>query len=332
MKKTTFLILLCICFIINIKTESYGQSPADERIHMGDPFVLLDNGVYYLYGTTSNSGFKAWKSTNLKKWIPLGNVYTRTEKSWGNNSFWAPEVCRYRGKYYLTYSANGVNEKAKFKLCLAVADKPDGPFIDVKTPWIEFSDWACIDASLFIDNDSVPYLFFNKVGVVNEPWHLYGIIYMVCLSKDLMSAITEPKLVAQAEEPWEEMDPKYKSSCNEGSFVFRYNNKYYLTYSSGHYLSQKYGIGYSTADSPFGPWKKSPNNPLVQSDLANGISGPGHNSITWSPDKKTMYMVYHVHADPIKPGSDRIVLISKMKMGDNEDLTILKPTVLKQKK
>jgi len=322
--KNTLILMLCIVFIVSYDTNSYGQYSVDRNIHMGDPFVLLDNGAYYLYGTTGGAGFKAWKSTNLMNWEPLRNVFTRTEKSWGNSSFWAPEVCSYRGKYYMTYSASGINEKGKFKLCLAISDRPEGPFTDIKTPWLEFSDWSCIDASLFIDNDSVPYLFFDKVGVIEDPWHLFGIIYMVRLTEDLMTAETAPELVAQADQQWEEMDPKYKSSCNEGAFVFRSNNKYYLTYSSGHYLSQKYGIGYSTADSPFGPWTKSPDNTLVKTDIEKGISGPGHNSITWSPDRKIMYLVYHGHADPDQSGGDRQVFIDKIIIDDNGSLKIIR--------
>lgn len=326
MKKTLCYLLFSLCALAT-HIDVYSQNPVGNNLHLGDPFVLLDNGTYYMYGTTGDQGFKAWKSSDLKKWESLGNVYTRTDHSWGRNSLWAPEVASYKGKYYMTYSANGIDKNAGFKLCLAVADRPEGPFNDLKTPWIEFQDWACIDAHIFVDTDGTPYLFFNKVGVVPEPWHLYGIIHMVRLSNDLLTAETEPKLVVQAEQPWEEMDPKYKSSCNEGAFVFKHANKYYLTYSSGFYASPKYGIGYATADSPYGPWTKSPDNPLVESSERIGVSGPGHNSITWSANGKTMYMVYHVHANPLKPSGDRLVFIDKLKVNKKGQLKLMGPTV-----
>ena len=99
-----------------------------------------------------------------------------------------------------------------------------------------------------------------------------------------------------------------------------------MTYSSGIYSSPAYGIGYNTASSPLGPWTKSPSNPLVCSDATIGVSGPGHNNIVASPDGKELFVVYHAHADPAKPGAARNVNIDRLVIEPDGSLRLLGPT------
>ncbi len=99
-----------------------------------------------------------------------------------------------------------------------------------------------------------------------------------------------------------------------------------MTYSSGHYASPAYGIGYATAPSPLGLWTKSPANPLVASDSAVGVSGPGHNSITTSPDGAELFMVYHAHADPQNPSGNRTVNIDRLVVAPDGALKLIGPT------
>jgi beta-xylosidase len=291
------------------------QQLPTEAIHLGDPFALRVDSTYYLYGTRdTDRGFPVYRSEDLQHWETLGYAYRRTDRSYGRRAFWAPEVTAYRGKYYMTYSAIGPVDSLGYRLCLAESPTPAGPFIDLRTPWLTYPGWKTIDAHIFIDRDDTPYLFFNRVGIRGQGRQMYGNIYVVQLSEDLTRAETKPKLVVAASQPWEAADPQYNSNANEGAFVFREGDTYYLTYSSGHYKSPRYGIGVATAPSPLGPWTKSEANPLLQSDYAVGRSGPGHASITTSPDGRTRYLVYHVHADPDNPGPDRTVRVVELRI------------------
>lgn len=132
-------------------------------------------------------------------------------------------------------------------------------------------------------------------------------------------------MVSEPEQPWEEMDPNLKSLCNEGAFVFKEKDTYYMTYSAGHYASPKYAIGYATAKKPLGPWVKAKDNPLIQQNTDENISGPGHNSITLSPDGKERFIVYHIHHDPQKPGGNREVCINRLVIGKDKTLKVLGP-------
>jgi beta-xylosidase len=297
---------------------------------MGDPFVMKHKDIYYLYGTTAP--FQCWQSSNLVDWDYAGRAYTKTVESWGTGSFWAPEVIPYRGKFYMVYSCKQPDGEG-FRLCLAVAEKPAGPFIDRYTPW--FDDGSSnIDGHIFIDKDGTPYLFFDKVGVVGEPWkgsehgHLYGIIYGVQLKRDLSAVIGEPVECVKADQEWElgTTPGHMPSHCDEGAFVLRLGDTYYLTYSAGHYTDPLYGIGYATASAPLGPWRKGSDNPLVRRDLAAGVSGPGHSCVTTSPDGTELFLVYHAHANIEKPSGDRTVNIDRLTFNEDGRLKLLGPT------
>ena len=320
-------------------TGTYTNPIAGGEIRMGDPFVLFHHGVYYLYGTTRNFG--CWRSENLVDWSYAGPAYQTDRNEWATGNFWAPEVQYYQGKFYMIYSAQGPDlrptaspeqtDSKKFMwICLAVSEAPEGPFVDLKTQLFT-DDESCIDGSLFFDKDGTPYVYFVRVGVVGNPFaepstgYMYGKIYVAPLSKDLTQLAGDPVLCVQADQSWEQARSMF-SRCTEGPFVFKQGDRYYMTYSFYHYAKPEYGIGYATATSPLGPWTKGANNPLVTQNLAIGVSGPGHNSVTVSPDGKELFMVYHVHADPDKPGGNRNVNIDRLTVTPDGQLQLTGPT------
>jgi beta-xylosidase len=296
---------------------------------MGDPFVVRYGKTYYLTGTTdAGKGFRLWSSSNLVDWKPRGFAYTRGKGSWGERSFWAPELFRHRNRYYLVYSANrkDVNDgKGGFRICLAVADRPAGPYRDLYAPWCD-PGYSCIDGHVFIDSDGTAYLYLAKVGVIRKPkFKLYGAIHAVRLKGDLSGPAGEPVLCTKADQPWE-TPAKGRSLCNEGAFVLRRDGRYYMTYSANHYAEPFYGIGYATAASPLGPWRKAPDNPLLRRDKDAGVSGPGHCSITTSPDGRETFIVYHAHADPDRPSGRRTVNIDRLILRKDGGLKVIGPT------
>lgn len=64
---------------------------------------------------------------------------------------------------------------------------------------------------------------------------------------------------------------------------------YLLTYSANNYEASNYGVGFATAKSPFGPFRKSSNNPILSQkpDAEIPIYSTGHGSIVASPAKHT---------------------------------------------
>ena len=79
----------------------------------------------------------------------------------------------------------------------------------------------------------------------------------------------------------------------EGSTTFKLGGTYYLTYSANNWESPSYGVGYATAPSPLGPFKKYSGNPILSQDPAIGMYSTGHGSLAFSPYGGEMYYVHH---------------------------------------
>jgi GH43 family beta-xylosidase len=293
--------------------------------HIGDPFVLrAPDGMYYCYATSAADGFKAWTSPDLVRWTEIGYVYQRNDDSWGESDFWAPEVVYYAGKYFMHYSARwGKNQS--LRIGAAAADSAGGPFVDVfNRPMFDFG-YAAIDGHVLIDDDGSNYFYYARdcsENVIDGRHESH--LYVARLNDDLVSLPGEPLLITKPEQEWEcRSGPEW--FWNEGPFVVKHNDKYYLLYSANFYASRDYSVGYAVAENPMGPFIKSPQNPVLVS-TSTEISGPGHNSVTTSPDGSELFIVYHVHTDPQNPSGDRQVCIDRMRFRKDGSLYVIGPT------
>lgn len=310
------------------KEHSYNnplKTTDGKAIEMGDPFVYEHEGMYYMTGTTGLSdgqGFAYYSSPDLITWTYRGVLYRKPQNHKGTDAFWAPEVKYYKGKFYMTYSCY-MPESELAETCLAVSETPNGPFEDLYTPWVDFG-YSVIDGHIFVDDDSAVYLYFSR----NDSGDGIGIgtNYVVKLKEDLSGVDGEPTLVSEASQEWEKVNWD-KNRCNEGPSVFKENDLYYMTYSANDTGFEDYGVGVATAEHPLGPWTKYEDNPLMTTDLTNGISSPGHNSIVTAPDGNR-YIIYHRHTDPAaeKPNWDRVVCMDKLYIDDHGKLQMIGPT------
>jgi beta-xylosidase len=110
----------------------------------------------------------------------------------------------------------------------------------------------------------------------------------------------------------------------------KYKDTYYLTYSANNVGGPNYSIGYATAKNPLGPYVKANNNPIVQKNIDKGgiVSGTGHSSITFSPDGKEMFCVYHGRTPAT--GNKRVLFIDRMKILSNGQLVVYGPNTESQ--
>lgn len=297
-------------------------------VRIADPFVYKHKKVYYLVGTTAaaeSAGFDYYTSTDMVVWKYAGPLFRKAEGHFGVGAFWAPEVEYYKGKFYMTYSC--LDAKRGILLsCLAVSDTPEGPFKELYTPWFDLG-YSAIDCHIFVDDDKArtPYLYFSKNG--NQDGYGYGENYVVALKQDLSGFAGEPRLVSRASQPWEKVRWDV-NRCNEGVFVFKKGNTYYMTYSANDTGFSNYGVGVATASNPLGPWTKYEDNPLMTTDLTQGVSSPGHNSMVESPSGREWFIVYHRHADPngSRPSFDRVVCIDRLYVDKTGKLKMVGPT------
>lgn len=267
-------------------------SVKEHCLPIADPYILYYNDCYYAYGTNAQ-GFAVYLSSDLKHWRRNEVMALSPEDSWGDKGYWAPEVYYIPSlkKFYMYYT---VNEQ----VCVATSDSPEGPFVqDVKKPL-----WGVeknIDPSLFIDSDGKAYLYFVRFTGGN-------VIWCAELNADLKSLKEETLTKCiEAREGWE----RKQAVVAEGPSVLKRDGVYYLLYSANHFESRDYAVGYATASSPMGPWKKYPGNPILRrdSEKAGGLVGTGHGAPFPGKDGKYRY-VYHAHANQteVQPRSSYI--------------------------
>ncbi|MCJ7842883.1 glycoside hydrolase family 43 protein [Lederbergia sp. NSJ-179] len=295
--------------------------------------MKASHGTYYLYATSAPDGFLAWSSDNLIDWKEVGYVYRSGPESWGHQNFWAPEVIEYKEKYYMHYTARW-KKNDSLRIGVAVSESPVGPFVDVQNqPMFDFG-YACIDANIFIDDDGKKYMYYSRdcsENIVDGCYesHIYGIE----LHDDLVSLKSDPVLLTKPEQKWEKKSGPDRL-WNEGPFVLKRNDLYYLMYSANCFADKEYAVGYATSENPLGPFTKFADNPILEYvDIDNEeviVSGPGHNSITVSPDGSELYIVYHTHSNPLKGGEDRQVFIDRMGFNEDGSLFVNGPTFSEQ--
>lgn len=365
MKNLLFLNLFLVVFSFQqpvaqetISSKSTYSNPLP--VKFGDPYVLRDNGMYYMYGTGggAKNGFSAYSSADLVNWEPLGQVYFSTKDSWGIGAFWAPEVYKVNDKYYMFFSAqwkvNPTNELENFKIGIAVADKPEGPFVDLSDKPLFDPGYPIIDANVFFDENGKTYLYYSRCCYkhaveseiatmakekgwfkeIEESW-----VYGIEMKPDFSGVIGEPVLLLRPPVSLTDKQAEWESRSvtsrevnrrwTEGSVTFKKGNTYFIMYSANHFAGQNYAVGYATSTSPLGHFRKASNNPVLQKNTGRGgsVTGTGHNSITYSPDKKEMFCVYHGRTTAT--GDERVVFIDRMKV-EGQKLTVSGPTTSPQ--
>lgn len=308
-KVKTFIVILSLVLVLGAcdmdkGTGVYYENPIGEMTDIGDPFVLKDEGTYYMYATSiPDIGFYVWQSDNLVDWSEPQIAYDilNQKEGWAVGDFWAPEVFKQDDAYYMTYSAR--NRDDSLRIAIAKSDSPLGPFIDQNNDLVKEAG-SYIDGHIFKDDDGQAYLYYSKDNYENiiDGKHVSQILVQK-LSDDLLSLEGEAKTILSPEQAWEH--PEWDYQWNEGPFMLKHKDEYYLMYSAGFYGDETYAIGYAKSDDPMGDFTKSEDNPILATDLEKGISGPGHNSVTLGLDDETMYIVYHIHTDPENPSGDR---------------------------
>ena len=246
-----------------------------KTVPLADPYILLYDDMYYIYGTNIGNGFDVYYSKDLEYWERASALSLSHTNSYGNKNFWAPEVYYVEREktFYLFYSTEE-------HICVATSDSPLGPFKqDEKKP---IRDEKGIDTSVFFDEDGKAYLYFVRFTDGNVIW---------CAElEDNLKEIKEETLTQciKAEETWESIEGKVA----EGPSVFKKDGLYYMLYSANDYRSQDYAVGFATSDTPFGPWKKYEENPVLHKN--NGLAGVGHGAPFYDKEGNMRY-VLHAH-------------------------------------
>lgn len=215
---------------------------------MRDPSICLaSNGTYYLTGTTGEGSIRVWESRDLKKWDPLGVVWSiKKDGTWQSKrhaekkchvpewckatgpQVWAPEIHWIKDTFWIPYSLNC----CCCGLLKSTTGRIEGPYVDVKTdePLIPRN----IDASLFQDDDGKVYYVYQN-GIVAR------------MKEDMSSLDENPCLLKPAD---------FKHVGHEAACLIKIGGKYHLLCAEwfGEGKERTYDCMAASSDSLYGPY------------------------------------------------------------------------------
>ena len=156
------------------------------NIMMRDPFLLYENGVYYMYGTTPGQGVRGYYSTDplLEGWYGPYTLFAGSEE-WGDE-YWAPEVHKVGSYYYLFVTMKPAASNYRGTYILRNTS-PLGTY----EPWtngpITPPDANCLDGTLHFEG-STPWLVYVNEHTNFNP--MVGRIHAVQLAADLKTRVS----------------------------------------------------------------------------------------------------------------------------------------------
>ena len=216
-----------------------------DEIRIRDPFILTDKeaGCYYMYGTTNlvdgslvaYPKFSVYKSYDLESFEEPRVIFDGAEYGfWADRDFWAAEVHKYNGRYYLFGSCKAEGKCRTTEIF--VSDTPDGMYVPVSKNNITPEGWECLDGTLWVEGGK-PYMVFSHEWVQVRD----GEIWAVELSDDLSSPVGEPfKLFSASDNPnVSALDGMSGCYVTDGPFLYREDEKVKMIWSSfyeGRYL------------------------------------------------------------------------------------------------
>jgi len=318
MKKLKFLVVVfCIGILCSfagvsqfnkIKTQNENQTQPnsdivgneDAEIFYADPTIFVKDGKYYLTGTRDGSplGFAVLVSDNLKEWsVPVdSSIYMILEKGnhvYGKDGFWAPQIFEINNEFLFAYTANE-------QVALAKSASILGPYQQSVIEPIDVSE-KNIDPFIFHDTDGKYYLYHVRFNNGNYLW---------VAEFNIETGKINPETLTQCfsqTEAWEATNNYPSAPVMEGPTVIKLDDTYYLFYSANHFMNIDYSVGYATSSSPFGPWVKNSNSPIIHRSVV-GENGSGHGDIFKGTDDN-YYYVYHVHYSDSKVGPRRTRIV-----------------------
>ena len=274
---------LCIPYDLDVKGKEKDCVLIESSIgKLRDPCVLVEDGVYYAYGT----GWKCFKNVKgdlSKGWKKLEIEVSLAHPETDGGSHWAPEVHKYNGAYYMftTY----YNSQTKHRGCIILkSDSPEGPFVEITDGHMTPDGWDCIDGTFYVDPDGQPWMVFVHEWT-SMPGGV-GAFAAAKLSDDLTHFISEPIELFKAKEPrWA------VSGVTDGCFMFTTENgELLMIWSNFDEFGYVVAVARSSNGRLDGEWIHE-DDLLYSKYVTNGYDG-GH-AMTFKDGDGQLYIVFH---------------------------------------
>ena len=254
-----------------------------DSIWLSDPAVMPDaaTGLYYMTGT----GGMLWTSPDLRHWDGPMRVAQVDPNSWMGQRpmIWAAELHPYNGKYYYfaTFTNNAIQipnedeEEDPFPRRASHvlrSDSPAGPFTAFGDSIYLPADWLTLDATFWVDADSVPYMIFCHEWLqVGD-----GTVEKIRLKPDLSGTVGESKLLFEASDsPWSRDNTddgsERPNAVTDGPYLFRTGTgRLGMIWTSWIRDIYTQGVAYSQSGTLDGPWVQEPE-PITPPNFGHGM-------------------------------------------------------------
>jgi hypothetical protein len=257
------------------------SKPLITKMYTADPSVHVFEGKLYIYPShdidagipeNDNGDHFAMNDYHIFSLDSVGGpvtdhglALTVKDIPWGGRQLWAPDAAFKNGEYFLYFPLK--DKKDIFRIGVATAKTPAGPFKAEKEP---MKGSFSIDPAVFTDTDGSTYMYFGGIwGGQLQRWNKGE--YTTNGSKTDLEKDREPALTAKVAKLGPDMkefaeevkdvvilDKEGKPLLGgdhdrrffEGSWMHKYNGKYYFSYSTGDTHKLVYAIG----DNPYGPF------------------------------------------------------------------------------
>lgn len=260
------------------------SQPLVSHIYTADPSAHYFNGKIYIYPSHDVDGDEAFDDlgnhfamedyhvftmdTINSKAIDHGIALHVNDVPWAAKQMWAPDAAHKDGKYYLFFPAKDYD--GIFRIGVAISNSPTGPF----TPQPEAIKGSfSIDPAIFEDEDGSYYLYFGglwggqlqrwRTGTFNttnpespteglpENNDLALFPKVAKMTENLLEFSEDPKdLIILDENGNPLLAGDNERRFFEGSWLHKYNGKYYFSYSTG----DTHFICYAIGETPYGPF------------------------------------------------------------------------------
>lgn len=230
-----------------------------------DPSILREGEDFYIVHSSFEyyPGLLIWHSKDLINWTPVTNALNKYV-----GSVWAPDLIKYKNKYYIYFPANNTN-------FVVTADAITGPWSDPVDLKI-----GNIDPGHITDASGKRYLFFSNGGYVP-------------LSDDGLKVTGELK---NSYSGWPiPIDWSVECFCLESPKLMKRGDYYYITVAEGGTAgpATSHLIVSARSKSPFGPWENSPYNPIIRTkSISEKWWSKGHGTI-FDDGKNNWWIVFH---------------------------------------
>jgi len=281
--KELFLIFILFNLMLISRQEDDNKTNIERQplvtdLYTADPSAHVFNGKIYIYPshdqTVYEREYEGADKYDMKdyhvyvmpdtKTFPedLGCVLKLEDVPWAGKQLWAPDCVEKDGKYYFVFPAK--DKEGFFRIGIAIGDSPGGPF---KPEPNYLKGTYSIDPCMFPDTDGKYYLIFgglqggqldqyidnkwsadNKEPKGSEPARMPKIALM---KYNMLELAEEPRDLIIVDEKGNYITSEdSKRRFFEAAWIFKKDDLYYFTYSTG----STHLLCYSISKSVYGPY------------------------------------------------------------------------------